>query len=680
MKKLTSILLASTLGLFASTAGAVGTRSFDMSAMEDLASGDLTGVSVDSKGIVRSGWVLGKTAVNDAQSAWGSVLLPDGTLLIGTGNEGKLLKVSGSQVEIAGVTEQMAITTLVTAWNGDVIAGTIPAGKFYRIPKGQASKAEKLKEWGTAVEGVEYVWATVYDEKSKSIYAATGPEGKVLRIDEQGRAQVHYDADDSHVVSLALGPDGKVYCGTAGKAILYRIDAPGRAAVVHDFDSEDVSNIAVQKDGTVWATGNKYGGSFTLPGRGGFGMAGPSSARPSRPGEGTLIRVKGGTAETMMESRQAHFTSLVIGDDGQPYLGTGAEGRVLTVNDDHYERIVADAEERQIQSMFLSGKRRLLVTSDPIVVREVKADAGADSVWTSKVLDAGLPAEFGQLSWRGQGSVEVETRSGSTQDPDSSWSAWTKPLTASGKPGTAKGRYVQMRARFKDGNATFGEVRFHFLTENVRAIIKSISADGRAQRSGRLSTGMQASGGKVSKGSPNVSVRWEVENPDRDELRYRISYRLDSQQTWRDALKPTDIFTQSSYDWDTSTLPEGLYRMRVEATDELVNAPDKITKHSLESGIIVVDNTAPLFGGLAINGRKLTGDVTDGLGPISRIEIALAGSDDWRPIFPKDGIFDSAKEEFDADVSAIVPAGSRLIGVRAWDTNGNSVLKELEAK
>ena len=51
----------------------------------------------------------------------------------------------------------------------------------------------------------------------------------MLRIDEQGKAQVHFDADDAHVVSLAVAPDGKVYCGTAGKAILYRIDAPGRA-------------------------------------------------------------------------------------------------------------------------------------------------------------------------------------------------------------------------------------------------------------------------------------------------------------------------------------------------------------------------------------------------------------------------------------------------------------------
>ena len=47
---------------------------------------------------------------------------------------------------------------------------------------------------------------------------------------------------------------------------------------------------------------------------------------------------------------------------------------------------------------------------------------------------------------------------------------------------------------------------------------------------------------------------------------------------------------------------------------------------------------------------------------------------------PKDGIFDTATESFDADVSAIIPAGSRLLGVRAWDNAGNSVLKELEAK
>jgi hypothetical protein len=240
---------------------------------------------------------------------------------------------------------------------------------------------------------------------------------------------------------------------------------------------------------------------------------------------------------------------------------------------------------------------------------------------------------------------------------------------------------VQVRTRFaKDPQATFGELRLHFVTDNVRAVITSLNAEGRAQRSGKLQQGLLASGAKITKSSPNVQIKWDIDNPDKDELRYRIHYRLDGQKEWRDALKPNDVFTRSDFDWDTTSLPEGLYRIRVEASDELVNPPDRTTKHSLESGIVVVDNTAPVFKQIGINGRRLNGEVSDGLGPISRIEIALAGSDDWRPVFPSDGIFDEASEKFDADVAALVPAGSRIVGVRAWDIAGNSVSKELEAK
>jgi hypothetical protein len=679
-KHLTAALALGAVITASAPAAAVGTRTFDLSNIDDLSAGDLTGVAVDGRGFVRAGLQLGKTPIDDAQAAWASVLVGDGSVLVGTGNEGKIMRVSGAQVSLAAKTGQMGVSAMAVAWNGDVIAGSFPNGKLYRLPKGQG-KGEDAKEWGGKLDGVEAIWALAFDEKSKSLYAATGPEGKVLRIDDGGKAQVHFDAEDAHITSLAIGPDGKVYCGTSGKALLYRIDAPGRASVVHDFETDDVSAIAVAKDGTVWATGNKYGGSFSLPGKGGGGFAGPQSARPSRPGEGVLFRFQKGTAEQMLENKKAHFTTMTLGDDGLPYLGTGAEGRVMTVNEDHLERIIADVDERQITSVVVSGKKRYLVGSDPVVFREIRGEGGADAVWTSKVMDAGLPAEFGQLSWRGTGTVELQTRSGNTQEPDSTWSSWSNALTAPGKVTSPKGRYVQVRARFaRDAKASMSELRMHFVTDNVRAIIKDITAESRVQKSGKLQTGLQQSGGGAPKPSVTVNVRWEVENPDKDDLRYRVSYRLDSQTQWRDALKPAEVFTRTSLDWDTTALPEGLYRMRVEATDELVNPPDKVTKHSLESGLILVDNTPPLFKTLSIAGRKLTGEVTDGLGPISRIEIALAGTDDWRPISPTDGIFDSASERFDADISAIVPQGSKLVGVRAYDQAGNQVLKELEAK
>jgi hypothetical protein len=145
-------------------------------------------------------------------------------------------------------------------------------------------------------------------------------------------------------------------------------------------------------------------------------------------------------------------------------------------------------------------------------------------------------------------------------------------------------------------------------------------------------------------------------------------------------LKPGEILTKTDLDWDTTSLPEGLYRVRVEATDELVNPPDRVTRHMLESGLVLVDNTAPRFQSIALDGRRLKAEVQDGLGPLVRFELALAGTDDWRPLFPTDSVFDDATERFDADVSALVPAGSRIVGVRAYDAAGNVVTKELEAK
>ena len=680
-----AIALGAALGLggltsLPGTAGAVGTRTFDLDALDELTGGDLTQVAIDSHGQIRAGWNLGKVAVIEGQTSWSSVELADGTVLIGTGNEGKIVRISNGQASIAATTGEMAVSSLAVAWNGDVIAGTFPKGKLFKLAKG-VGNGGAATPFGTGLEGVEYIWSLAYDAKSKSLYAATGPEGKVMRIDESGKAQVFFDADDAHITSLAVGLTGTVYAGTSGKALLFAIDGPGRSRVVNDFDADDVSAIAVAKDGTVWATANKYGGSFSLPSKGGGGMAGPQSSRPSKPGEGVLYRFVAGRSEEMLNDKKTHFTSLSLDDAGLPYVGTGAEGRVYTVDDNHLVRLVADVESRQIGSLVVAGKKRYLVGSDPVAFHEIKGDGGAEAVWTSKVLDAGLQATYGNLSWRATGSVEFSTRTGNTLEPDSSWSKWSADMAAPAKTKSPVGRYVQIRSRFqKDPKAVVSEIHLSFLTDNMRAIVTSVTAESKMQKKGTLATGLQSSGGKSPKPSTTVSLKWEAENPDKDDLRYRVQYRLEGQNVWRDAIKATEVFTGTTYEWDTTSLPEGNYRIRVEATDEIVNPPERVTRHSLESGVVLVDNTPPVFKSLTLNGRKLSGEVADGLGPIARIEVALAGTEDWRPIFPTDLVFDDADERFDTDISTIVPAGSRLIGIRAYDQAGNAVSKELEAK
>jgi hypothetical protein len=664
----------------AAPASAVGTRSFELKHLEDFKGGDLTGVSIDSSGNVRAGLNLGHIPIGDASSVWSSAVVGDAVLL-GTGSDGKIFRVAGGKAELAATTGQMAVSSMAVGWNGDVYAGTFPEGKIYKVTANQKGGAA---DSFVTLPGAEDVWALAFDAKNKALYAATGPKGELFRIDQSGKAQVYFKSDDPHLVSVAVADDGTVYAGSNGKALLYKITGPGRATVLHDFDTDDVKQIVVgpaEKGSPVYVIANKYNEAFTSPKRNKQGPPGPQPAKAGRPGKGQLWRFgKDGLGEQMLDEDESHYTALTLGDDGNPYVGTGAEGRLYTVDDNHLERLVADTEERQIGAVVMAGKRKFVVGSDPVVFHEVKGIGGADAVWTSKVLDAGLRASFGRLTWRGTGPIEMSARTGNTSTPDGTWSGWTPALSAPGVPKVQPGRYVQIRARWtRDPNAALREVALYFVTDNARAIVTNIDASQKG--SGRsLKQGVHSSGGEAPRASSTVKISWKVDNPDQDELRYRLFYRLDNEATWRPLNKPTDKLTSTDYSWDTSTLPEGVYRIMVEASDELANPPDRVNKHSLTSGALLVDNTPPVFKALDMRGRKLVGEVVDGVGPISRVEVSIAGSDEWRPVFPKDGVFDEAAEQIDADISALVPAGSHIVAVRAWDAAGNMVSRNVEAK
>jgi hypothetical protein len=662
-----------------STASAVGTRTFQLEKLDDLKGGDLTGVSVDSSGTVRAGFTLGTVPITDVTSVWSSVVLADGSVLLGTGSDGKIYKVSTTgQTSLVATTGQMAVSSLAVAWNGDVIAGTFPEGKLYKLPGGGGTGGQAA-QFGE-IAGTEDIWALAFDAKSGSLYAGTGPEGKVFKIDQQGKSQVFFDSDEAHITALAVAEDGSVYAGSNGKALLYKIAAPGRATVAYDFDGDEVKAIAFGKNGSMFVIANKMGEQLAPPKRN-KGAAAPTPTKPSKPGKGSLFRFgKDGIAEELLSDNETHFVSLSVDEAGAPYVGTGAEGRVYTVDDAHTTSLVADTDERQIGALVVAGKRRFVATTDPVVFHEIKGTGGGDAVWTSKVLDAGLRASFGRLNWRGDGQLELSTRSGNTATPDTSWSAWSAGLGAPGDVTSPPGRYVQVRARWsRDPKATLRELTMYFVTDNARPVVTSIEAVAKSSKLS-LKSGIPSSGGEAPKPSPGIKLSWKVDNPDQDDLRYRVMYRIDGQATWRFAHKPTDKITRPELDWDTTGLPEGTYRIRVEASDEAANPPDRVQRHVLESGAVLVDNTPPVYKSLSIQGRKLKGEVADGLGPISRIEVAVAGTDEWRPLFPSDGIFDEATETFDADISTVVPAGTQLVVVRTYDTAGNVVTRDVDAR
>ncbi len=680
-------LLQSSIGLAlllcAAQAAAVGTRRFDLQDGDDFKGGDLKGVAVDSAGQVRAGFNLGAMPVSEGTAIWSMLPMPDGSLLLGTGNEGKLLSVRGAKVSVVADTKALVVTSLAHAWGGTVVMGTLPDGKVMKLEQGKLGTLATLK-------GTQHVWQVAFDKKHNVVYAATGPEGKLWRIDQTGNAQVYFDAPEQQLMSVAVAPDGTVYAGASDKAKLYKITGPGRASVLYDFDRTEVRDIAVGPKGEVYAIANKItSGSYT-PSRSERGVsttAGPTTPPTKTKGTGTLYEFSpDGTYDQLLDNKDEHFVSLAVGDDGRPYVGTGVEGRVYTVDANHNSVLVADTKERQVTALLLSGKQQFVASSDPAVLHPVRGVGGADAVWTSKVLDAGIRAHFGRMSWVATGTLELSTRTGNTKEPDKTWSDWSKPVAAPARVGSPAGRYLQVRARWsRDPKALLSELEIPFVTDNLRAVITEIDASSGAKKkktsSSSSSDGVHKSGGPITK-KPDTKVKltWKVDNPDKDELRYRVDYRLIGTGTWYDMLKPDEVLTKTEYTWDTADLPEGRYRVRLVASDDISNPPGLAKQSEMLSDIVLVDNTPPTVEGLRVQGRHVLGTAVDGVGPIKRIQISVAGTGVWYPFFPTDGIFDDQREKFDADVSSFAPKGPVLLSVRVYDKADNFVVRNVTLK
>src|SRR5690606_22638570 len=88
------------------------------------------------------------------------------------------------------------------------------------------------------------------------------------------------------------------------------------------------------------------------------------------------------------------------------------------------------------------------VTGDGAALYHVTGSRPQNAIWESKVLDARFRARWGQLTWRGDGRLVFQTRSGNTERPDETWSEWSSELTTAGPIRSPEARFLQVRARF----------------------------------------------------------------------------------------------------------------------------------------------------------------------------------------------------------------------------------------
>ncbi len=678
MKSRLGLASAVAVSLASASAWAGSTRSFVLDSANTLEEGKLEGTMVRSDGSITRGVTTRRTDLPGIASAKSLLVAADGSAYVGTGNDGKIFQHQNGVAKLFAETKQVMVTSLARDQKGTLYAGTLPKGKIFAIdPSGKTREFSSPKD-------AEHVWALVYDDAKKTLFAATGPNGQIFAIDANGKAEVYYDAEATHIMSLVRDEGGMLYAGTSDQALVLRLRAVGRADVVYDFDGNEVTALAVKK-GVVVAAANFFPKTPTskpsTPATTGdqnspqSSTPAPSSAssndRP-QPGKGQLYRVDGdGRADKLFTSEAGHITSVEWGDDDALYVGTGKEGHIHRVQSDHTHALWVDVDERQVLAMSLRGKKPTFVTGDGAAIYEVETGPARQSHWTSKVLDAGTTARFGQLAFRGQGKLSFSTRSGNTDKADGSWSEWSPPLSAAGPIGSPGARFLQVRASLETPDARVFAIEAFYLPQNQSALVSEVNAEPPRVKNDKP--------GARSGGSSSIyKLRWKAENPDGDSLRYRLSYKREENPTWRALVRESEVLTATEYAWDTEGVPDGYYRVRVEASDELDNPTPMARKGSGESEPFLVDNHPPSVRELRVAGAQLTGRAVDDLGPISKLEYTPDGME-WFLMFPQDGLFDRSEERFVLPLT-LLPKGNLIVVVRATDARGNVASSEINVQ
>src|SRR5688572_24491223 len=94
------------------------------------------------------------------------------------------------------------------------------------------------------------VWALARDGQGR-LYAATGNDGRVFRIEGAGTGATVHDAPELEVHALALAPDGRLYAGSSPEGKVYLLDRTGKGTAFFDPDDKYIWALALDKQGRL---------------------------------------------------------------------------------------------------------------------------------------------------------------------------------------------------------------------------------------------------------------------------------------------------------------------------------------------------------------------------------------------------------------------------------------------
>lgn len=706
---------------------------FQSATQSDFLKGDVENLSIDSHGQLTLGPATELVFETSAPFLWSMIAESDGSIFVGTGNEGKVFRIDPQgKGSVFFDSTELEAHALAPAPNGAIYVGTSPDGRIYKVDRnGTASTFFSSDD--------KYIWALAVDATG-NLFAGTGDKGIIYKITPDGKGTPFYKTNATHATALAFDKAGNLLAGTGTPGRVLRIDAEGKAFVVLDSPFQEIRTLRFDDKGLLYVA--------ALSGRGGSGggvspvisddradrpaaaearapipsvsvevtsmsivdvsgSSGLPSREDRRQPKGAVYRISpDGVWDQLWESRDDAPYDLTFDQGGTLVVGTGSKGKIYRLEGDPPRpTLLARASAQQVTAFHKDARGRLYyATANPGKLFRLSPERAARGTYESEVRDAQMVSAWGAVSWRTTtptgGRIEMYTRSGNTETPDDTWSAWSAPyVNAEGSSVTSpKARYLQWRAVLT-GQGTgpvLTSVTAAYLQRNLRPQVRSITVhppgivfqkpfttgdpelagfedqstpERRLAAAAGAPPGSSSSLGRRTYQKSLQTLIWKADDENDDDLVYDVLYRREGETAWKTLRKATP---DAILVWDTTTIPNGTYFVKIVASDSPSNPSGTALSGELDSVAFEVDNTPPsiTIGAVRFAGGRtiIPFDVKDDHSPVRRVEFSQDGQR-WRGVFPVDGIADSRDEHY--EVSLDGELGERGVTLRASDSMNN---------
>lgn len=633
-------------------------------------------------------------------------------LYVGTAPDGKVYKVTpDGQRSVFFDPKTKYIWALAFAPSGTLFVATGDTGEVFAVPPDGAGKLF-YKSDETHARSLAF-------DSHGNLLIGTDPSGLIIRVPivlhgsglpEAGKAFVIYETDRKEVTSMAIGDDGSIYAASVGNK------TPRRPRIGPQV-SPAASQVAAALAAAARAGAQPGAPNEAIAAAPAGAIILPTFLNPT--GGSEVYRIApDGSPESLWSSAQDVVYTLGFSPAHRLLLGTGNRGEVIQLDNQRLFSSLVDSDASQVTALIPGPNRSIYVaTANPGKIFVLGPAYAAEGTFESEPFDAKIYSRWGRLTWWAEdnstGKIQFYVRSGNTSDPDDYWSPWSGPYTSTGSTvDCPPARFAQWKAVFhatgEQDRPALSWVKLAYLRNNVAPVIDGIvvqdpgiraqSFGGNVnpsqtpavvplrqpqsrptgiesftvitearQRESRFSAPPQ---GFVDKGYQTVT--WAAHDDNEDELVYSLYYRGEGEKNWK-LLK--DKIHEDFYSWDTTTMPDGAYYVKLVASDAPSNPAGDALTAEMESDRFQVDNTPPTVENIraALSGSDWHVRFTahDSGSAIARASYSLDAGD-WQMVFPTGQLTDAPSEDYDV-VLRHLSAGEHTVAVRVFDQFENTV-------